>query len=299
MTKEPKLKLTWYRTPGWLKSLQNLDVMPLRDLLRQSLFYPSSRCDGEPLRLLGGYIHSFVHADERMSKSDVLACIEGQYLNFSGYRLSMIREVMSEELFPAGWQPCQALASDSNLDKRCSVMPVPFALWAVYDRSPGFDQFYGPARFSLLHLHAEGAATYEGLYNQRGIQPEVLAILRQDDALTRNTTDYRDDQQILGRVAFRNQGRKPRYLLQDSSEIGYWHGYQREVERWTGPGNEYRLFACENSIPEMDEFDVGEYGGILGEKTYIGHCSIDRHRYEIYQRSEIEARRLRNRMIGE
>lgn len=67
----------WFCTPTWLDELNNQDVFPLRLLLRNSLYYPASACDGDPIRLLGGFIHSFIHVDYAIKKAEVMSKMRG------------------------------------------------------------------------------------------------------------------------------------------------------------------------------------------------------------------------------
>lgn len=279
----------WFRPPTWLEELKNLDSLPLRRLLKHSLYYPASGNDGDPVRLLGGYIHSFVHAEYVMNKSEILEYVEGRRNGFRGYRLSMLREVKSSELVPDGWQPSRPLITDGNPAAYRSLMPEPFALWAIYERLPDFDHFHGPLRFSLLHICGDGVATYEALYNAQEIQPDVLAIIRPGTGFGLNWTDFRDDQKILARIAFQNRGGKPRYLLQESQDKGcYWQGYDTRVEQWSGSQGQYSLYACADPYPVQDE--IGECYGIAEDEIYTGFAGIDRHRYETFKRARDEAK---------
>lgn len=212
--------LRWFNPPSWLARLDNLDLIPLRPLLQYSLFYPASACDGAPIRLLRGYIHSFVQAESFMSKAEVLGHLEEQHDGFHGYGLRMLREVKLEEILPDNWQPTLPTVRDGDPAKFRSLMPESFALWAIYERMPNLDDFHGPNRFSVLHICGDGVATYEALYNAQRVQPDVIAIIGAGTESGQNWTDFRDDQQILARVAFQNKGGKPRYLLQEHCESG-------------------------------------------------------------------------------
>ena len=54
-------------TPVRLTELNSDSILrsrfPLGELLRNSLFYPSSAFDGDPVKHLAGYIHSFIYVD--------------------------------------------------------------------------------------------------------------------------------------------------------------------------------------------------------------------------------------------
>ena len=234
-TATPKCR-SWFRTPAWLQALDDLERLPLRSLLKDSLFYPASGCDGGPVQALGGFIHSFIYVDYAISKDDVLADIRGERHGFKGYRLAMCRGIEASELVSPSWQPSPLLPEDGHSPPHAfqSYMPAPFALWAIFDRQPDLDDRHGPARFSLLHICGDGAATYEALYNRQKIQPDVLAIIRPGTGYGLNWTDFRDARQVLGRMVFRNPAGKPRYLLQEANgdDGAYWPGYRRKLDEW-------------------------------------------------------------------
>lgn len=273
MVKNSTPSSCWYRMPYWLQELENLAHLPLRNLLRYSLYYPACGTDRGPVRLLGGYIHSFIYVDYLMNKADALQYIEGEGQGFHGYRLIMLRDVDSSELIPDGWHPSVLLPSDGNPEAYRSQMPAPFALWAIYERLPEFDHVHGPARFSLLHICGDGAATYEALYNTQRVQPDVIAIIRSGDDLSgQNWTDFADDQKILARTASKSRGGKPRYLLQETlSRECYWQGYDTKLDTWSAPDGHYAIYACTNPYSDDDDGEIA------------------RHHYETFKRLRDEA----------
>ena len=93
----------WFSTPYWLAELENQDIFPLRLLLKDSLYYPASACDGDPVRLLGGFIHSFIHVEYVMTKAEVMANMQGESHGFRGYRLAMCREVAQRNEWRLRW----------------------------------------------------------------------------------------------------------------------------------------------------------------------------------------------------
>lgn len=279
-------RLPWLRTPSWLAEIENQDIFPLRLLLKDSLYYPASACDGDPVRLLGGFIHSFVYVEYVMNKTEVMADMQGERHGFRGYRLSMSREVEQSELTPHGWQATPLRPDDGNPIAFQSLMPSPFAIWAIFDRLPDFDDTHGPARFSLLHICGDGAATFEALYNTQQIQPDVLAIIRPGTGYGVNWTDFRDAQKVLGRLAFNNRGGKPRYLLQefDVERGGYWPGYERCMEEWPSCKGRMAVYECSNPDPE----EYGVAGG-AANGDYVGFAGIRRRLYETFKRNRDEA----------
>ena len=55
------------RAPDWLTEASSESMarvpLPLRGILEDSLYYPSSHFDGDPVRYLAGNIYSFVYVD--------------------------------------------------------------------------------------------------------------------------------------------------------------------------------------------------------------------------------------------
>lgn len=59
-------------TPNWLSQLSSETILgtpfPLHELLRDSLYYPSSAFDGDPIRHLAGNFLSFIYVDYGVSQ---------------------------------------------------------------------------------------------------------------------------------------------------------------------------------------------------------------------------------------
>jgi hypothetical protein len=93
--------------PDWLIQMtperMARDPFPLHDLLSQSLYYPSSSFDGDPIAYLGGNNHSFVYADYGEERDGLLKALKEP--GFLGYRILCHRPVLEAELTPMGWSP--------------------------------------------------------------------------------------------------------------------------------------------------------------------------------------------------
>ena len=92
--------------PKWLAHLNSVDILPIRDLLADSLYYPSAALDGDPVKYLAGFIHSFIYVDYGAFKhNEVLQTMQDDCRGFRGYRLAYWRDVEEKELTPNGWRP--------------------------------------------------------------------------------------------------------------------------------------------------------------------------------------------------
>jgi hypothetical protein len=92
-------------TPEWLVRLVDADVLPIDSLLRNSLYYPSCGRDGDPVRYLGGLVHSFVYVDYGLEHDEVWSSLHHDRHGFTGYTIVHCRDVKENELTPHGWQP--------------------------------------------------------------------------------------------------------------------------------------------------------------------------------------------------
>lgn len=97
--------------PVWLSELVDpLGPIPMPDLLRHCVYYPSAGVDGTPVKYLGRYFQSFVYVDYGVGEQIVLNDLP----NFRGYDLIASRQVCQDELFPQGWRPPELRPEDGN-----------------------------------------------------------------------------------------------------------------------------------------------------------------------------------------
>ena len=95
--------------PDWLPKISQstitIDPFPLTQLLEDSLYYPSSGFDGDPVKYLSGNILSYIYVDYGHSQDK----LENEILKrgFRGYDLVATRSVTEQELTPRGWRPRQ------------------------------------------------------------------------------------------------------------------------------------------------------------------------------------------------
>lgn len=224
------------RTPTWLSKLSASSIenepFPLSRILRDSLYYPSSWFDGDPVRHLAGNILSFIYVDYGHEQSEFDQALHDQ--GFRGYEVLAKRTVTRQELAPHGWRPTQPFYSD-GAPQNLHDLKTPFCTWVVMQRQPGMPRDHGPARFSLLYLCADGAAAFDALYVTNGTAPKAIAIIQPGHAFGGNWTDFTDPGRILARFVLSNPAGQPEFLLyggygsRDFFRDPCWPGYQKHL----------------------------------------------------------------------
>jgi len=95
--------------PDWLAKISQstitIDPFPLTQLLEDSLYYPSSGFDVDPVKYLAGNILSFIYVDYGKSYDEFEN--EMDLRGFRGYDRVATRLVDEQELTPSGWSPIQ------------------------------------------------------------------------------------------------------------------------------------------------------------------------------------------------
>lgn len=199
--------------PAWLSKLTSDSIVngpfPLRDILRNSLYYPASGFDGNPIRHLAGNIHSFIYVDYGYERDVFDRALHEE--GFRGYEILATREVTEQELVPHGWHPIPPMPYEGR--PSADACKVPFCLWAVLQRRADMLPSHGPERFSLLYLCADGAATFQALYLANGLAPKAIAIIQPGHGFGGNYTDFTDPERILARSVLSNPAGRPELLL--------------------------------------------------------------------------------------
>jgi hypothetical protein len=212
---------------------------PLERVLDRSLYYPACEFDGRPVQMLGGFVHSFVYVDYGVGQAAFQAAVEAT--GFRGYRLAGQKALAQTDLAPRGWHQVVPHQFRADLDRfqqisRDWVRP-PFAEWMIFERNSEFDDTHGPERFSLLHIGADGVATYQALYVANNIAPHVLAIIQPGTGFGGNYTEFRDANGLLAHVVLRVNAPLPCYMIcgmnTEPPSSAFWpDAYPKPVESW-------------------------------------------------------------------
>lgn len=199
-------------SPEWLnrnqEEIQNGEF-PLREILNDSLYYPASGTDGDPVKYLAGNVLSFIYVDYGLERNDVLRELYG----FSGYHPVAFRDVEMSELCPEGWTPMLPLPDDGYPGHRSNFIKQPFAIWCVFQRNAELDGRHGPERFSLLYVCGDGVATFQALYHGNNCFPYAAAVINPGTGFGGNWTDFSDRSKILARSVLDNPNGSPELLL--------------------------------------------------------------------------------------
>jgi hypothetical protein len=208
------------KEPAWLSncskdSIVN-DPFPLKDILKNSLYYPSSGFDGDPIKYLGGNILSFIYVDYGNSQDEFQNALINS--GFNGYEPVFSRTVTEHELVPKGWRPSMPSPSDSYMRNNPSSVEKPFFLWTVFQRNNSLSDEHGPNRFSLLYLYAEGAAAFQMLYVRNKVIPKGIAVIQPGHNFGGNWTNFTDPEEILAKLVMENTRGKPDWMLYGGTE---------------------------------------------------------------------------------
>lgn len=203
--------------PEWLSALSEEsiehDPFPLECLLHDSLYYPGSGFDGNPVKYLGGNILSFIYADYGETRKKYMDVMRNP--GFKGYQSIGTRSVEDGELGPGldprDWDPEWSISGYEPHFHR-KIQP-PFYEWSVWEREESCPIIHGPERFSFLYLCAEGVTAFRNLYVRNSIAPKAIAIIQAGTGAGGNWTNFENPSGILARSVFMNQAGPPELLL--------------------------------------------------------------------------------------
>ena len=201
--------------PQWLMDIAPGTIenrpFPVLEVLKDSLYYPSSGLDGDPVRYLAGNILSFIYVDYGYSREELNEALHNPW--FHGYELVASRQVDKEELIPRGWIPEPPTPSDGDPTQYKDHIVEPYCSWSIFQRGADIPESHGPTRFSLLYLSADGVAAFQALYHSNEIAPKAVAIIQPGHAFGYNWTDFTQPQLIFGRNVMKNSHGQPQILL--------------------------------------------------------------------------------------
>jgi len=324
--------------PDWLAEISQstitIDPFPLTQLLEDSLYYPSSGFDRDPVKYLSGNILSFIYVDYGRSHDE----FENEIIKrgFRGYECVATRSVTEQELTPRGWRPRQpdpdhidydhlaynsdftieglkifridreALQKERDTAERMEILSKdklprlqekmeqeserlaflkreilneklreeeksylqqdmkwieaeiedvrkeierarqdynesecenleaatrklhlmgdwfgnekkPYCSWSIFQRGEDVPAFYGPPRFSLLYLCADGVAAFQALYYANSASPKAVAVIQPGTEFGGNCTNFEDNEKIFARSVLGNPQGRPEILLYGGS----------------------------------------------------------------------------------
>jgi hypothetical protein len=204
--------------------------------LQDSVYYPASGLDGDPIRYLGGYSHSFVYADFAVPVEKISASINNPQHALKGYRLLFSKDV-SETAFPEGWHPIADVPKSTKKgDVRARKQPLGYALWSIFERRQDFGPDHGPNRLSLLFVGGEALAVYEALYVRNKVAPKVVAIIHCGIGWGFVCTELANPDGAFAQAVLGSSTTQPQFVLHGvrsgSCKDCCWKGFKTRVTAW-------------------------------------------------------------------
>lgn len=211
-------------------------AFPLKEVIEGSLYYPASGVDGSPIRHWQLGVNSFIYVDMSTEKSTYDRELL-RHGSFRGYHVVAKRNLLANELVPNGFRPnppasAKAQSIMSAQQSAGANIGNSFAMWSILERDNALGEEHGPRRFSLLHLRAEGAATYQALYQSIEILPKIVACIRPGIGFGGNYDEFTNV--LLDTMLLHPKGLPEQLLLWrgrnwDFNESEPWTKYYEEV----------------------------------------------------------------------
>lgn len=210
--------------PEWLSERSLDGPLPVDDLLVDSVYYPGSGTDGDPILYLATYFWSFVYADYGYTPASVREALRAGA--FGDYRLLGHRAVTEEELPLIRWNSetggrlAYGVPVENNAPPFFRRGECPFAEWALLE-----DRRTRPARvISLLFIGADGVTLFDKLYADRDIAPACICVIQAPPAMGGfNWTNFEDENGELMQSLRRVSSGLPRFLLYGGSGNPEWY----------------------------------------------------------------------------
>jgi hypothetical protein len=241
--------------PEWLMNVQAEDDFPVPLALANSLYYPACGLDGDPIRHLGGYIHSFVYTDYSVPEEKLSASLLDPKHRLKGYRLLFSKSV-SKMIFPKNW----GLVTHGRKGVQSAAIParnqpLGYALWAVLERLDEFGLDHGPRRLSFLFIGGEAVEVFKVLYMDNGVMPDGIAIIHCGVGWGRVCSDLADRNLPFAHNVLDLCERQPQFVLygvranactkccwpEFTSRVARWREHDGELGLWWKPSGDKEL----------------------------------------------------------
>lgn len=218
--------------PEWLKG--DDFHFNLKDILKDSCYYPSSWFDGDPVRYLAGNVYSFIYVDYRFTEEEIE---RETALGLRGYNLIHQQHISEDELLPQNLTIFVEPDFKNPNERKEKLVGItkeltknkPFAIWAIFERKACFDEKHGAERISLLFLRNEGVSAYQDLYLYHEIAPFIIAVIQPGTGFGGNWTSFYSEDCFFYRSVnfYTEEAMLPRYFVTNSS---HWKNYNTLVD---------------------------------------------------------------------
>ncbi len=268
--------------------------LPLKAILKDSLYYPACDIDGELIRYCNMHfdslkICSFVYADYAAGRERLMANLD----TFRGYHLVATRQLNPSDV---GADKSLPMPEGITPEEYCRYQKdwQPFGQWSVFERDEDCGEYHGPLRFSLLYLGAEGAAAYAGLYLNNNITPKGMAIIQPGHGFGLNWTNFTDSNGPLLRTMKMGKSMPQFFFYGGMGYEGYdklpWPGYERidRVDHYYPHYPESAMTVWQGNVVFLKVYDgkrESNYGVTLqimdNPRTmphdYVDHVFVEHH----------------------
>lgn len=208
---------------NYSKEFIETGIVPVDELLINSVYYPACGIDGRPIKRLNPLfseygINSYVYVDYAIG-NDFLAANQD---TFKHYHIFATRDLKRTDLVTGemGFAEFESIFTpEERSDYQKTLLHSPmnikvFGKWIVYERDNDFSDEFGAKRFSLLYIGGEGAATYAALYLSRNMAPTVLVDINPGISFGGNYSSFRS---VLTKIV--NMGKQlPKYSFVGNSD---------------------------------------------------------------------------------
>lgn len=162
--------------PDWLQNFSpSFNREDFFDPRYRTLYYPGSGFDGHPIRVCSRAraVHTFVYVDDGVTAEKIVSRLKRFQLQ--GYDIEHLENLNEEQLVgPNGWMPAHGNLADYDEFEGT----IPFYLYVVLCRNPGFDRKRGPKKLAILFIGRDGFETFDNLYCQNNwISPPFLIVV--------------------------------------------------------------------------------------------------------------------------
>jgi hypothetical protein len=216
--------------PEWL--MADEFIFDIREIIKDSMFYPRSRLDTEPINYLFGNVYSFIYADYGLENSYQEAFTNNIFIDFE----IIHRESISHEAFNLfDEEYLYGFPNDVQLeDFKYGIFDMynhPFRLkkelssiydiekpkqhpfhceWYIFQNSCG-------RRFSLLYFESEPMLVYQTIYYLNKYAPKIVMLMYPEELEEFEEpaywSDYTNEEGYFGQLTTKQHFRGDDYVM--------------------------------------------------------------------------------------
>jgi hypothetical protein len=220
----------------------NIDeAFNMKDIIRNSMFYPASGIDGFPITVLKKYTNSFVYVDYGTPIKEVEQSLLNDF-KLVGYELKGLKFLNKEDIYPKDVAFENYTFNAHELDR----LSMPFirklyrnamrntcGYWAVYQlKEDAMIKKDKLPYFSLLHIHGEAIDFFTKTYGYYHINPLAMTFICIGEGYGDNWTIFRNTSYPFFQTLLKNHTEyhqdMPKYLLEQThtDQCSYYPIYQ-------------------------------------------------------------------------